>query len=54
MSRIGKQPIEIPGGVTVDIASRVITAKGPLGESKLTLLDGVNVQLESNIINVVK
>jgi len=53
MSRIGKQPIEIPGGVTVDIASRVVTAKGPLGENKLTLLDGVNVQLESNIINVV-
>lgn len=53
MSRIGKQPIEIPGGVTVDIASRVVTVKGPLGESKLTLLDGVNVQLESNIMNVV-
>lgn len=53
MSRIGKQPIEIPGGVTVDIASRVITVKGPLGENKLTLLDGVNVQLDSNIINVV-
>ena len=53
MSRIGKQPINIPGGVTVDIASRNITVKGPLGENKLTLLDGVNVQLESDILNVV-
>jgi large subunit ribosomal protein L6 len=53
MSRIGKQPIEIPQGVTVDIASRIITVKGPLGENKLTLLDGVNVQLDANIMNVV-
>ncbi len=53
MSRIGKQPIEIPQGVTVDIASRVITVKGPLGENKLTLLDGVNVQIDANIMNVV-
>lgn len=53
MSRIGKQPIEIPQGVTVDIASRIITVKGPLGENKLTLLDGVNVQIDANIMNVV-
>ncbi len=53
MSRIGKQPIEIPQGVTVDIASRVITVKGPLGENRLTLLDGVNVQIDANIMNVV-
>lgn len=32
MSRIGKQPIEIPNGVTVSQASGVITVKGPKGE----------------------
>ena len=32
MSRIGKQPIEIPGGVDVTIAEgNVVTVKGPRG-----------------------
>lgn len=32
MSRIGKNPVEIPQGVTVDIKDSVITVKGKLGE----------------------
>jgi large subunit ribosomal protein L6 len=32
MSRIGKSPIEIPQGVTVDIKDNVVTVKGKLGE----------------------
>lgn len=32
MSRIGKSPIEIPSGVSVDIKDNVITVKGKLGE----------------------
>jgi len=32
MSRIGKQPITIPSGVTVTIADRQVTVKGPKGE----------------------
>jgi large subunit ribosomal protein L6 len=32
MSRIGKQPIEIPEGVTVEVASSVVTVKGSGGE----------------------
>ncbi len=33
MSRIGKKPIEIPAGVTVDIADgNVVTVKGPNGQ----------------------
>ena len=32
MSRIGKQPIEVPAGVEVDIADgNVVTVKGPRG-----------------------
>jgi len=35
MSRIGKQPVTIPAGVTVDIADgNVVTVKGPNGELK--------------------
>ena len=32
MSRIGKQPIEIPEGVSVDVRPGVVTVKGPKGE----------------------
>lgn len=50
MSRIGNKPIEIPSGVTVSVDNKNITVKGPLGEEKLTLLEGVDaVVAESNL-----
>ncbi|MHC4427443.1 MAG: 50S ribosomal protein L6 [Planctomycetota bacterium] len=38
MSRIGKQPINVPAGVrvTIDRASRVITVEGPKGKLSMT------------------
>ena len=35
MSRIGKQPVEIPAGVTVTLDGRRFSAKGPKGELAL-------------------
>ena len=32
MSRIGKQPIVIPSGVTVTVENNLVTVKGPKGE----------------------
>ncbi len=32
MSRVGKAPIPVPEGVTVNIEKRLVTAKGPKGE----------------------
>ncbi len=32
MSRIGKNPVAIPAGVTVEVANNVITVKGKLGQ----------------------
>ena len=37
MSRIGKLPVTIPQGVTIDIAGGVLTAKGKLGSLKMPL-----------------
>ena len=37
MSRIGKLPIPIPAGVTVNIAGDNVTVKGPKGELKRTM-----------------
>ena len=35
MSRIGKQPVEVPGGVTVKLDGQLCTATGPLGALEL-------------------
>ena len=48
MSRVGKYPVEIPAGVQVAIAGRVLTAKGKLGELKLELTDHVDATVEGN------
>ena len=52
MSRIGKKPIEIPGNVTVSIEGKNITVKGPLGENRLALLNGVIVEKDDKHLNV--
>ena len=37
MSRIGRLPIPVPSGVTVTLADRRVTVKGPRGELARTL-----------------
>ena len=46
MSRVGKHPVDIPGGVSVDIAGREVTAKGKLGELQARLMDEVAITQE--------
>lgn len=43
MSRVGKYPVPIPAGVTIDIAGRTLTASGKLGRMSLELTDRVDV-----------
>ena len=51
MSRIGKAPIAIPGGVNVSIADRVVSVKGPKGELSRTLAGEISVREdEGNLI----
>ncbi len=52
MSRVGKYPVEIPAGVTLALAGNVLTAKGKLGELKLTLTDLVETTVEGNKVSV--
>jgi large subunit ribosomal protein L6 len=37
MSRVGKQPVNIPAGVEVSLGAGKITAKGPKGELSMTI-----------------
>lgn len=51
MSRIGKNPVAIPEGVTVDIKDNVVTVKGKLGELTQEFSE-VSVKIEDNQILV--
>jgi len=52
MSRIGKQIIEIPQGVTVTATDKEITVKGPKGELKKDLHQLVTVTVADNTATV--
>ena len=52
MSRIGKLPIAIPAGVTIDMKDNVITVKGPKGELKQAVNPNIKVEVEDGNINV--
>ena len=53
MSRVGKYPINIPEGVTVDIKGNVVTVKGKLGELCCSYDDShVSAKLEDGKIVV--
>lgn len=45
MSRLGKQPIEIPAGVEVTLNSDTITVKGPKGELHQQLHPSIKVEV---------
>ncbi|MDD7306289.1 MAG: 50S ribosomal protein L6 [Peptoniphilaceae bacterium] len=48
MSRIGKKPIEIPSGVTVDVKGNLVTVKGPKGEDSQQIAENIKVELKEN------
>lgn len=50
MSRIGKLPIAIPAGVTVNYANNVVTVKGPKGELAQSIDPSIAVTIENGVI----
>lgn len=50
MSRIGKNPVEIPDGVTLEVAGQVVTAKGKEGELSLTVAEDVEITRDGNLV----
>ncbi len=45
MSRIGKNPVVLPEGVTVDVQGQTVKAKGPKGELSVVIHDDVSVKM---------
>tara|TARA_R110000782_G_scaffold117364_3_gene207584 strand:- start:23537 stop:24070 length:534 start_codon:yes stop_codon:yes gene_type:complete len=52
MSRIGKKPVAIPGGVTATIDNGQLSVKGPKGALSLALRDEITYTLEDGSISV--
>ena len=54
MSRIGRLPITLPKGVTVNIKDAEVTVKGPKGELKQSFSLDIKVELNENKILVTR
>ncbi|MDP1842499.1 MAG: 50S ribosomal protein L6 [Sediminibacterium sp.] len=55
MSRIGKQPVVIPSGVTLSVnAENVVTVKGPKGELKEAIDRDIKVEIKDNEMTFVR
>lgn len=52
MSRIGRMPVPIPAGVTVDIKKNVVTVKGPKGTLTRTFDPAMTIEQKDNEIVV--
>jgi large subunit ribosomal protein L6 len=52
MSRIGKMPVAIPAGVTVEIENNLVMVKGPKGELKRAMHPDMRIVVEGNAVQV--
>ena len=52
MSRVGKQPVEVPSGVTVSINGTEVSVSGPKGQLKFNHGTGVTVVLDGSQVKV--
>ena len=48
MSRIGKAPITVPKGVTVDLKGNDVKVKGPKGELSRTIRPEIAIKMEDD------
>ena len=52
MSRIGKKPVQVPKGVTVDLQGNTVAIKGPKGELRRTLHPDMQLALADGNVTV--
>ena len=52
MSRIGKKPVDLPGGVTATVSGQTVAVKGPKGAREFTATDDVTIALEDGALTV--
>ena len=52
MSKVGKLPVVIPAGVTVNVANGLISVKGPKGELKQSFHDEIDIKVEGSEVQL--
>ena len=52
MSRLARNPINIPEDIKVSLADNVISFEGKLGKSSSTLPQGIEVDLKDNLLHI--
>ena len=50
MSRVGKKPIPVPGGVKVDVSEDYVEVRGPKGTLRQALPPGVRFELNDSVL----
>ena len=48
MSRIGRMPVDVPGGVQVEVKGKNVRVKGPKGELQRTFSNVIGIAMENN------
>ena len=54
MSRIGKKPVSIPAGVQISLKDSNLAVKGPKGELKRVLPEGVKVAVDKSSVTITR
>jgi len=54
MSRIGKKPVAVPKGVTLDLQGNTVAVKGPKGELRRTLHSAMQLSLADGNFTVAR
>lgn len=54
MSRIGRQPITIPEGVTLNVEGNVVVIKGPKGELKQPTFPELDIKIKDQQVHIIK
>ena len=52
MSRIGKEPVKLEDGATVEVSGQKVTVKGKLGELSYTMHEGITAKVEDGCVKV--
>lgn len=52
MSRVGKNPVKVPSGVTVNVSGQEVTAKGKLGQLSMVVSKDVEALLDGDSVLV--
>ncbi len=54
MSRVGRLPLRVPGGVTVQVDGRAVIVKGPKGTDRHELPPKISVEIRDGVVHVTR